>query len=208
MQFGATGQERYHEGSVVEFMHGNSSWVGNFAGGATGFDTVFEHPSWRSVIVIARGQGYIVDPRAQKVTLVFGGAITALVHSCSDRLVFSTFTEFEAYGAAGQVWRTSRLSWDGFRSIRVDGDALTGEGWTPPVILGLSFASNLPQGKLRVAPARRRSRKRAGLSQPQKPVNHRQREHGAIYAIEKSPVPRQNPSAVLHPRAALHRGFA
>jgi hypothetical protein len=112
-QFGATGEGRYLAGFVVEFRDENGAWVGNFMGGATGFNTVFECPYGRSVAVIAAGQGYMVDPRVQKVTSMFGGTITGVAHTGADRVVFSTFADFEAYGARGRIWQQSTfvLGW-------------------------------------------------------------------------------------------------
>ncbi|TWT74503.1 hypothetical protein Pla123a_33260 [Posidoniimonas polymericola] len=34
-------------------------------------------------------------------------------------------------GASGLAWKTRRLSWDGFRELRVAGSSLFGEAYTP-----------------------------------------------------------------------------
>jgi hypothetical protein len=141
------GNGRYREGFVVEFENDNGAWVGNFLGGATGFSTVCNHPDERSLIVIAGGQGYVVDPATQKVSLMFGGALTGIAHAEVDRLVFSTFTGFEAYGRGGLEWQTRRLSWDGFQLLRIDGGILHGEAWTPIGGKWMEFHVDLSTGQ-------------------------------------------------------------
>jgi hypothetical protein len=148
MQCSATGQGTHREGFVVEFKDVNGAWDGNFQRGVTGFDVALEHPDGRSVIVIAGGQGYVVDRPVQRVTSMFGRAsVTGVVYNGGDLLVFSTFTEFEAYGPAGHAWRTRRLSWDGFRSLQIDGDTLSGEGWTFAGDKWIEFSVQLATGE-------------------------------------------------------------
>jgi hypothetical protein len=108
-----SGSGRYREGFVVEFQNENDVWIGNFIGGATRFSSVFDHLDGPSVIVIAGGQGYVVDVNSQDVSSAFGGSLTGIVDSGVHRFVFSTFTTFEAYGSTGLMWQTRRLSWDG-----------------------------------------------------------------------------------------------
>jgi hypothetical protein len=132
---------------VVRFTDDNGEWVGNFQRGGIGFDIALEHPDGRSVLLIAGGQGYVVDPHAKKVTSMFSGAVTAAVHTGGDRVVFSTFTEFVGYGATGFQWRTRRLSWDGFRSFRVEGGILQGEAWTPIGDKWAEFSVDLSTGE-------------------------------------------------------------
>lgn len=44
-------------------------------------------------------------------------------------VVFANYTELLAYGEHGQVWRTRRLAWDGFRIAGVNERSITGEYW-------------------------------------------------------------------------------
>jgi hypothetical protein len=141
-----SGSGRYREGFVVEFQNETGAWVGNFMGGATGFTKVFEHLDGRSVIVIAGGQGYVVNSDSQEVS-TFGGALTGIAYRGVDRFVFSTFTELEAYGTTGLRWRTRRLSWDGFRSFRAEGGILQGEAWTPIGEKWTEFSVDLSTGE-------------------------------------------------------------
>ena len=137
----------HREGFVVEFRYDNEVWVGNFQRGLSGFDATITHPDGRSVIVIAGGQGYVIDPRVQNAISTFGGGISSVADAHPHRVVFSTLTEFSAYGAKGEEWRTRRLSWDGFRAIRVEGDTLNGEGWTPAGERWVAFSVDLSTGQ-------------------------------------------------------------
>src|SRR5262245_11223124 len=61
--FTATGQGTYREGLVVRFeTDDGQSWVGNFQRGYSGFEMAIDHPNGREVVVIAGGQGYVVNP--------------------------------------------------------------------------------------------------------------------------------------------------
>ena len=140
-------QGRYREGFVVEFQDENATWIGNFIGGGTDFDRVLEHPDGRSAIVIASGLGFTIDPHAREATSMFGGLITGVVYSGRDRIVFSTFTEFEAHGPAGREWRTRQLSGDGFRFLRIEGATLRGEAWSPSPDTWREFSVELATGE-------------------------------------------------------------
>ena len=138
---------RYREGLVLEFQGENDVWIGNFISGATGFSSVFDHFDGRSVIVIAGGQGYLVDVAAQDVTSTFGGDLTGIVDSGTHLFVFSTFTTLAAYGSTGLKWRIRRLSWDGFRSFRVNNGIVHGEAWTPCGDHWIEFSVDLSTGE-------------------------------------------------------------
>jgi len=104
----------HREGFVVEFRHASGDWVGNFQRGGTGFDAALPHPDGQSVIIVAGGEGYVIAPSSRTQTTVFGGDITNVVFNGPEQVVLSTFTDFLAFDANGEQWRTRRLSWDGF----------------------------------------------------------------------------------------------
>src|SRR6185312_14109421 len=63
ISFSPDGHGGHSEGLVVEFSPPASpSWVGNFQRGGGRLDSVIQHPDDRHVIVIAGGQGYVIDP--------------------------------------------------------------------------------------------------------------------------------------------------
>jgi hypothetical protein len=145
-QFCAGGHGTHREGFVVQFGGRTGVWVGNFQPGVTGFDVALAHPDGRSVIVVAGGQGYVIDPSSRQLTAIFGVDITGVIQNGAEQLVFSTFTNLEAFGRDGAQWRTRRLSWDGLRSLRVEGEDLVGEGWTFAGDQWISFRVDLTSG--------------------------------------------------------------
>jgi hypothetical protein len=65
-QFSATGQGKHREGYVVEFTTARGErWVGNFQPGMTSYCAVLPEPGTSCLIVIAAGQGYVIDPESR-----------------------------------------------------------------------------------------------------------------------------------------------
>ena len=145
-QFSAGGRGTHREGFVVRFSGDGGDWVGNFQRGVTGFDVAVPHPDGHSVIVIAGGQGYIIEPSSRQATGTFGVDITGVIRNGAEQLIASTFTDLEAIGREGPQWRTRRLSWDGLRSLRVEDGELVGEGWTPAGDQWIAFRVDLASG--------------------------------------------------------------
>jgi hypothetical protein len=131
--FTATGQGAHREGFVVRFTAPDGgSWVGNFQRGLSGFDDVRAHPNGRDVLVIAGGQGYIVDPVDRSQRAYFGAQIdTALRRDDPPMVIFGNGLWFEAFDALGLRWRSSRISWDGMREAALHENQITGEAWSP-----------------------------------------------------------------------------
>ncbi len=115
---------------MVRFFpaHGDS-WVGNFVGPAGGptCNRVLEHPNKRDVIVIAKGEGYIVDPNARKVRKQFASVWGVFSVPAFDLVVLQGLVDFRAIKADDSGWRSDRISWDGFRNIEIRGTELLGE---------------------------------------------------------------------------------
>lgn len=133
--FSASGVGLHSEGLVVRFTPSEArAWVGNFIPGTlSDFQLLTQHPNGRDVVIICGGQGYIVDPGSERLTETFGGCIVdAFRHPAAHAIVFNhQELRFEAMGAAGRIWLTRRISWDGMRSIARTGTTLTGEAWRP-----------------------------------------------------------------------------
>lgn len=129
--FSATGQGKHREGFVVRFgANGANEWVGNFQPGVGGRNGVFEDPNGTALIVIAGGQGHIVDPTSRQCSATFGAQIQS-AFEIPDRkmIIFGNGLWFEAIDASGLVWRSDRISWDGMRDITIDGLTLAGEAF-------------------------------------------------------------------------------
>ena len=131
-QFSATGMGKHREGLVVQvFPTTAAGWVGNFQRGMGSLEGVFMHPNEVLLIVVAGGEGYVVEVDSQKLIQSFGGMLeTVFEIPQQELLVFGDRTEFQAFGRSGRAWQSGRISWDGFCSLAVDGDQLVGEAWS------------------------------------------------------------------------------
>jgi hypothetical protein len=131
-QFSATGAGTHSEGFVVKFYADKmDSWIGNFQPGICAFNGAFLHPNRHDVLIVSGGQGYVIDPEARRLLRTIGGAIEAVYESETLRLLVldQQGLAFQALGPADQVWHTRRLSWDGFRNVRIHESWIEGEGW-------------------------------------------------------------------------------
>jgi hypothetical protein len=130
-QFSATGLGTHREGFVVQFCPKTvEEWVGNFQRGMGSLEGVYEHPDQTVLAVVAGGQGYVVDVGTRSLKRTFGGMLET-VFEVRERqmLVFGDRTEFQAFGSSGLVWRSARISWDGFYALAIEGDELVGEAF-------------------------------------------------------------------------------
>jgi hypothetical protein len=146
--FTATGLGRQREGFVVRFHPDQGeSWVGNFQPGMAGIDTVLWHPNERELLVIAGGQGYVVDPNDRAKREYFGAAIELVIPVPElGTIVFGNGLWFESLGSAGWQWRSNRISWNGMQEVHRDRMRLTGEAWSPLQHDWLSFELDLRSG--------------------------------------------------------------
>lgn len=131
MPFSATGQGTHREGLVVRFTADDgSSWSGNFQPGIGQFEAILRHPDSRRVVVVARGQAYVVDPNNSSKWECFGGSIETVLRIRElNALVFGNGLWFELVGAYGTIWQSRRISWDGMRDVSIQGLTLTGKSW-------------------------------------------------------------------------------
>ena len=132
--FGSEANGRYREGFVVRFFPDNNEpWVGNFQADSTTMSQVLE---WRSpdlVTVIAQGRAYDVNLATRRVIREFGsGSIEFFAAAPAiDGFVVGNGLWFESLHTPARPWRTRRISWDGMRSLHIDGFVLSGEAYNP-----------------------------------------------------------------------------
>jgi hypothetical protein len=134
MSFSFTGKELYSEGLVIRFTtNDGTSWIGNFQRGGMGYDYINHHPNGKNALIIASGQGYIVDPVDRHLVGLLGGGIVDLFsHPSRHAVVLNQQNlSFAAIDATGQIWQSRRISWDGFRFLQTVGTKLSGEAWSP-----------------------------------------------------------------------------
>ncbi len=149
--FSATGLGTHREGLVVRFKASSGDWVGNFQRGLTSSDHVVLHPDGRHVLVIAGGTAHVVDPETQILVTHFGGGIEhVILLADGTSVLLSNGLWFEALEARGTVWKSRRISWDGFRNVSLDGTFVRGEAYAPEGIDGTwyPFAVDVRTGEV------------------------------------------------------------
>jgi hypothetical protein len=132
-QYSATGQGKHSEGLVVEFApEQGARWIGNFQAGLSNASGVYPEPGTRNLIVLAGGTAYVLDPQTRALIRTFGSQIEDVLDDRErGQLIFGNGLWFEAVGSEGLRWRTRRLSWDGMRSVRLNGAQIVGEAYSP-----------------------------------------------------------------------------
>jgi len=147
-QFSATDRGTHREGFAVEFNPGtSSSWVGNFQRGLTHYDAAILHPDGKSVIVIAGGQGYLVNPKDRRLEGLVGGQLESAM-SLSKIVVISNGLWLEGHGETGMRWRSRRISWDGIWDLREHDGKLSGKCWDAVTDGEASFSIDIRTGEL------------------------------------------------------------
>lgn len=123
----------YSEGFVVRFFPERSEpWVANFKPGLSDLNTAYDFPQRRKALIIAGGEGYVMSPEHKHSLLVFGGQITAVLVGPEDQIVMPNNVDITVLTPrSGSLWRTRRISWDGFQLLRIEGNSLHGESWQP-----------------------------------------------------------------------------
>lgn len=130
MSFTHLAPREHREGVVVRFFPTQGdSWVGNFVGGARGpaCNRVVAHPNKRDVIVVAQGEGCIIDPDTRKIRKQFASVWNIFSVPALDLVVLQGLVDFQAIKADDSGWCSNRISWDGFRNIEIRGTELLGE---------------------------------------------------------------------------------
>jgi hypothetical protein len=128
------------------------AWIGFFA---LGFDSsqvahgVYSLPDSVSFCVVAGGYAYVVkaaDPgkweQVDQRPVVEVRVVPEL-----KLLLFAGFTTMTAYGEAGKLWTTERLSWEGISITEIKGEKLIGTGWDALKDKDVAFEVDLLTGK-------------------------------------------------------------
>ena len=92
---------------------------------------VWSCPDPASICIAAGGYAYLIDTRdpAQWQQVEYRPVVEIRPLLDAGLLLFSGFHSLLAWGSAGMVWQTARLSWDGVRITSVEGDRILGLGW-------------------------------------------------------------------------------
>lgn len=124
------------------------SWIGGFECGPGRLTGLFATPSPDVVCVVAKGQGFWVPVLAPgDVEIIRSIPIEDVIAVPGKRvLVFADYTELEAYGGGGSLWRTERLSWDGLKITKVTAEVIRGTAWDSPANRDVAFSVDTETG--------------------------------------------------------------
>jgi hypothetical protein len=136
---------------VIEFLPDtDGAWVGNFGPGVGGYTGVHIHPNGRDLLVFHEGNAFVVDPAGRLVREDDVPGAIAGVWEARDPDGFILDRQglaFERLSSEGLVWHTRRLSWDGFRGVRLADDEITGEAWSPILDAWIRFSVDMVTGE-------------------------------------------------------------
>ena len=110
---------------------------------------VWSCPDPAMVCAVAGGYGYMIDSRAPERWRQLEYRPVTEVRPLREAglLVFLSFHTVEAWGAAGRLWQTARLSWEGVRLGEATATELRGWGWDMPTDTEIEFAVDLATGR-------------------------------------------------------------
>ena len=126
------GEPFYSEGFVVRFYKSDGSeWVANFKPGWTGFSLVVDYPEINRIVVIAKGQGYIMTPDQEVPIDTFGVDIRDAIKTADGKIVLVDDIYVRLLDNEGAVWQSQRISWDGIKDVKLQDNILTGLSYDP-----------------------------------------------------------------------------
>ncbi|AXC10807.1 hypothetical protein ACPOL_1461 [Acidisarcina polymorpha] len=105
------------------------------------------HPDW--LCAVAGGYAYLVNTTApDQWEQVEYRPVLAVASLPKQRLLlFSGHQSLVAYGPNGKAWQTGRLSWEGFKILRIDDQSLIGLGWDMMTDREFEFKVDLATGE-------------------------------------------------------------
>jgi len=109
---------------------------------------IFSCPNPRELCALAGGYAYLIDTSdpTRSTHLPLKPVAEVLPLPAHNLLLFVGFHTLLAWGADGLAWHTPRLTWDGLRITRIDGDTLHGLAWNMPSDKDVPFTIHLPTG--------------------------------------------------------------
>ncbi|MFL5742598.1 MAG: hypothetical protein ACJ75B_20410 [Flavisolibacter sp.] len=126
------GKPFYSEGFVVRFYKSDGSeWVANFKPGWTAFSLAVDYPDINRIVVIAKGQGYIMTPDQELPIATFGVDIKDAIKTAGNRIVLVDDIYMRLLEDNGTVWQSERISWDGIKDVKVQDNILSGLSYDP-----------------------------------------------------------------------------
>ena len=138
------GEPFYSEGLVIRFKKSDGSdWVANFSTGWSNFNFVTEYPNANRIIVIAKGQGYIMSPDQEKPIDTFGIGIDYILKTDDNKIILADNCDVWIVNNEGSIWQSKRISWDGLKDLKLQDNLLTGLSYRPGDDQWIPFSINI-----------------------------------------------------------------
>ncbi|PRP67319.1 hypothetical protein BST86_09535 [Nonlabens agnitus] len=127
------GEPFYQEGFVVRFYKKDGTdWVANFQPGWSNLNEVYDFPEKNIVVVLSGGLGYVMNPEFSKPLLTFGLDITDVFQTENGSLICVDSTAVQILdNKSGEIWKSERISWDGFKDLLFQNEVLSGLSFDP-----------------------------------------------------------------------------
>ncbi|RYE54520.1 MAG: hypothetical protein EOP48_12135, partial [Sphingobacteriales bacterium] len=127
-----SGEPFYSEGCVVRFFKSDGrEWVANFKPGWTSFSLIVDYPEINQIVVIAKGQGYIMTPDQEMPIDTFGVDIRDAIKTADGKIVLVDDLSVRLLDHEGAIWQLERISWDGIKDVKLQDHILTGLSYDP-----------------------------------------------------------------------------
>jgi len=141
--------DAFSEGLVVRFTPTDGErWVGNFALSWKLPSGVHEQFGEHAILVVAGGDVFVVDAKAQTAVLEFVCAKNIRFEADLDVFLITDDCYVAVLGRSGVKWRSRRIAWDGITDLERRGRSLHGLafdiGEQPPV----PFTIDLETGRV------------------------------------------------------------
>jgi hypothetical protein len=110
---------------------------------------VWSCPDPAMLCALAGGYAYVIDTQTPEHFRQVGYRPVTEVRPVIEAglLIFTSFHSVEAWGAAGRLWQTTRLSWEGVRLGEASATELKGWGWELRSDRDVPFTIDLATGQ-------------------------------------------------------------
>jgi hypothetical protein len=128
----SNGEPFYSEGFAVRFYKKDGTeWVANFKPGWTGLNAIYEFEGQLSILVIAGGTCYLMNPDEQTPKSTFGDWYETVIKTLDGKLILQGLTDLTIIEPNGEHWNTERISWDGIKDLKLEGNLVSGLSFDP-----------------------------------------------------------------------------
>ncbi|OUL29672.1 hypothetical protein BV378_05740 [Nostoc sp. RF31YmG] len=160
--FSATDHKTDQERLLVEILPDTGiNWLASFQPGFSEFSGVYQHPNRIDLIIIARGQAYIINPENKNLIDTFGGNIISVIDGtyqyiqtsyqetniASSFILFVNNSHLLCYNYSGLLWQNIEIQWDSVRKLKLEHSRLMGECCSLESNSWLTFWLNIKTGE-------------------------------------------------------------